>query len=362
MKSLLFQATLLTLLMAQFSCTTAPSSADNLDAYFASLFPADQPGAAVLIVKDGEVLLEKGYGVADLTTGDPITPNTSFNTGSISKTFVMNGILILASEGKLSLDDPLEKYFPDFKNPEIGKKVKIFHLLNHSSGLIDSRKVQEDSVFYLTAKDAENFAPILANDSTAFEPGAQFEYSNPAYNALALIIEQVTGNRWQDFIIERIFQPAQLNDSKITDGPYPEAGVAHAYVFDGQNFVEDDYGEEPTFPAAGNGGVWSSVRDLYQYELALQQAVFLSADRIAASRQAYQPDNWADTIPSFIGYSWFTGTYKGKNLIFHTGDQGGFMADYVWVPSEKLFYTILCNTRRPTHEYREKVLDTLIPQ
>ena len=171
MKSLFFQVILLTLLLAQLSCTPTPTPTDTLDAYFTSLFPADQPGAAVLIIKDGEVLLEKGYGVADLTTRDPITPNTSFNTGSISKTFVMNGILILASEGKLSLDDPLEKYFPDFKNPEIGKKVKIIHLLNHSSGLIDSRKVQEDSVFYLTAKDAENFAPILANDSTAFEPG-----------------------------------------------------------------------------------------------------------------------------------------------------------------------------------------------
>lgn len=297
MKSLFFQVILLTLLLAQLSCTPTPTPTDTLDAYFTSLFPADQPGAAVLIIKDGEVLLEKGYGVADLTTRDPITPNTSFNTGSISKTFVMNGILILASEGKLSLDDPLEKYFPDFKNPEVGKKVKIIHLLNHSSGLIDSRKVQEDSVFYLTAKDAENFAPILANDSTAFEPGAQFEYSNPAYNALALIIEQVTSNRWQDFIIERIFQPAQLKDSKITDGPYPESGVAHAYVFDGQQFVEDDYGEEPTFPAAGNGGVWSSVRDLYQYELALQQALFLTASEIETSRRATSLTTGSARVP-----------------------------------------------------------------
>jgi CubicO group peptidase (beta-lactamase class C family) len=365
MKSILYSATLLVLAWAVFSCSPQSSEStdpgDALDAYFSAIFPADQPGAAVLVVKDGQVLLEKGYGVADLTTREAITPNTSFNTGSISKTFVMNGILILAAEGKLSLDDPLEKYFPNFSNPEIGKKVSIIHLLNHSSGLIDSRKVQEDSVFYLTAKDAENFAPILANDSTAFEPGARFEYSNPAYNALALIIEQVTGNRWQDFIIERIFQPVGLQNSKITDGPYPQEGVAHAYVFDGQNFIEDDYGEEPTFPAAGNGGVWSSVRDLYQYELALQQARFLSAEAIATSRKAYQPDNWSDTIPSFIGYSWFTGTYKGRDLIFHTGDQGGFMADYVWVPSEKLFYTILCNTRKPTDEYRAKVLDTVLP-
>lgn len=336
------------------------TAAEQLDAYFRAEFPADEPGAAVLVVQDGQIVLEKGYGLADLVTKAPITPNTAFNTGSISKTFVMNGILMLEQEGKLSLDDPLEKYFPHFKNPEIGRQVRIYHLLNHSSGLIDSRKVREDSVFYLTAKDAENFAPILANDSTAFPPGARFEYSNPAYNALALIIEQITGRRWQDFIIERIFQPSGMGDSKITDGPYPETGVSHAYIRDGERFVEDDYGEEPTFPAAGNGGIWSSVRDLYKYEEALQKALFLPKEAIETSRTPFQPGNWADSSASFIGYSWFIGEYGGKKMVYHTGDQGGFIADYVWIPSRKLFYAILCNTRKPIAEYRERVLTTTL--
>ena len=337
------------------------NAGEQLDAYFHAEFPADEPGAAVLVVQDGQIILEKGYGLADLGTKTPITPNTAFNTGSISKTFVMNGILMLEQEGKLSLDDPLGKYFPNFKNPEIGRQVRIYHLLNHSSGLIDSRRVREDSVFYLSAKDAENFAPILANDSTAFPPGARFEYSNPAYNALALIIEQITGRRWQDFIIERIFRPAGMGDSKITDGAYPETGVSHAYIRDGEQFIEDDYGEEPTFPAAGNGGVWSSVRDLYQYEQAIQKALFLPKEAIEKSRTPFQPNNWGDArSPSFIGYSWFVGEYGGKKMVYHTGDQGGFMADYVWIPSEKLFYTILCNTRKPTEEYRIQVLKTLV--
>ena len=330
-----------------------------LDNYFSEACPANEPGLAILVIKDGEILLEKGYGVADLQTMEPITPNTSFNTGSISKTFVMNGILMLEQEGKLSIDDPLDKYFSEFKNPEIAKTVRIYHLLNHSSGLIDSRKVSEDSIFYLTAKDYENFAPVMANETTGFEPGSQFEYSNPAYNALALIIGKVTGKRWQDYIIDNIFQPSGLDNSKITDGPYPETSVAHAYVHNGQGFVEDDYGEEPTFPAAGNGGVWSSVRDLYKYEQALQNAAFLPAEVIAKSRTPFQPENWTAAQPSSIGYSWFTGTYRGENIIYHTGDQGGFVADYVWVPSRKIFYTILCNTRKPTSEYREQVLSVV---
>lgn len=354
---------LLVVIATLLGCTKkepVQSVAEKLDTYFQAAFPADEPGAAVRISQDGKVIFEKGYGLADLQTRQPISPTTSFNTGSISKTFVMFGILKLEQEGKLQLDDPLIKYFPSFRNPEIGKKVRIYHLLNHSSGLIDSRKIQADSVFYLTAKDAENWAPILQNDSTAFEPGARFEYSNPAYNALALIIEQLTGQRWQDFIIKLIFIPSQLQNSYITDGPYPQTGVAHAYVQQGGRFVEDDYGEEPTFPAAGNGGVWSSVRDLAKYEEAIQNAVFLPKAVISRSRTAFQPDNWADSIPSTIGYSWFTGEFEGEKIIYHTGDQGGFIADYVWVPERKIHYTILCNTRKPTHEYRQMVLHTVL--
>jgi len=345
------------------SCNTHPapaSAAEKLDAYFQHAFPADEPGGAVRISQHGKVLLEKGYGLADLQRRTPITPSTAFNTGSISKTFVMFGILLLEKEGKLSLDDPLITYFPSFKNKAIGEQVRIYHLLNHSSGLIDSRRIVEDSVFYLTAKDAENWAPILQNDSTAFEPGSQFAYSNPAFNALALIIEQISGRRWQDFIIERIFIPSGLTDSKITDGPYPESGVAHAYARQNGQFVEDDYGEEPTFPAAGNGGVWSSVRDLARYEQAIQQAIFLPKERIEQSRTPFQSPNWTGQSPSFIGYSWFIGTFEGTKIIYHTGDQGGFIADYVWVPEHQLHYTILCNTRKPTDEFRQMVLHTLL--
>lgn len=331
----------------------------RLDRFFSNAFPEEEPGAAVLVMQGDSVLFEHAYGLADLQTRQPITPNTAFNTGSISKTFVSNAILILRQEGRLRLEDSLEQYFPDFKNPEIARKVQIIHLLNHSSGLIDSRRVQEDSVFYLTAKDRENFVPILQNDSTAFEPGSRFAYSNPAYNGLALIIEQITGRRWQDFVIERIFRPSGLTDSKITDGPFPEKGVAHAYVWSEGKYIEDDYGEEPTFPASGNGGVWSSVRDLARYEKAIQTAAFLPASAIAESRKAFQPANWQDKQPSFIGYSWFTGKINGEEIIFHTGSQGGFVADYVWMPSKKLFYTILCNSPRPIEKYREEVFRQL---
>src|SRR6185436_5163150 len=162
-----------------------PSTA--YDAIFDSVFKKDEPGGAVLLAKDGKIIYEKGFGVEDINTKKQITTQTLFNVGSISKTFVAFGILQLAKENKLSLSDSIYKYFPDFKNTAIAKKIKIYHLLTHTSGLPDIRKVSEDSVFFLTAKDEENWAPIKQTDTLEFEPGERFNYSNPAFNALALI-------------------------------------------------------------------------------------------------------------------------------------------------------------------------------
>ena len=327
----------------------------RLDSLFQTVFKNGEPGGAVLLVKNGQIIYKKGFGIADIQTNEPITSKTLFNIGSASKTFVAYGILKLAQEGKLSLDDDLYKYFPDFKDPAIAKKIKLYHLLTHTSGLPDSRKVEEDSVFYLTAKDEENFAPIKQTEKLNFEPGTQFQYSNPAFNGLALVIEKLTGGKWQDYISRIIFQPAGMKHSTITDGAHPEKGVSHGYLSDGKKFIEKDYGEEPTFAAAGNGGVWSSVEELWKYEQAIQQDIFLTADWINKSRTVFQFPYWKGEKPPFIGLCWFL----SPGYIGHTGSQGGFRSDYVWWPERNTFYVLLCNIPRPVTEIREKVLTIL---
>jgi CubicO group peptidase (beta-lactamase class C family) len=332
-----------------------------LDSIFQSYFKSNEPGGAVLIVKDGRVFYKKGFGIADIQTKSPITSTTLFNTGSVSKTFVAYGILKLAADKKLSLDDNLDKYFPDFKNPGIAEKVKIYHLLTHTSGMPDNRKVKEEHEFYLTAKDEENFAPLKQTDTLQFEPGTRYKYSNPAFNGLALIIEKVTGTKWQDFIKEVIFKPSGMNSSLITDGPFPETGVSHGYVKNKQaGFDELDYGEEPTFAAAGNGGVWSSVDDLWRYEQAIQENIFLQKEWMKKSRSIYSFPGWADSNPSRLGLSWFITKEKGLDMIGHTGSQGGFVSDYFWLPEKKLFYVLLCNIPVSVEEVRRKVLEQII--
>lgn len=350
----------LLLLLVLLSSCTQPDLNARLDAYFRKEFSDQEPGVAVLLMKDTAVIFSRGYGLADLTTREAITPHTLFNIGSISKTFVSNTILQLQDEGKLSVEDSLYKYFTSFKHKEIAQRVKIKHLLTHTSGLPDVRPIQQDSVFYLTANDAENWYPITQADSLEFEPGTKYNYSNPAFNGLALIIEQVTGKKWQDVVTANIFQRAGMSASTITDGPHPRSGVSHGYSKIGGVWTEDDYGEEPTFCAAGNGGVWSSVNELRLYELAMRNGTILKPALQAEASAIKTFPGWRAEAPPFIGWSWFIGQMPdGRKTVGHTGSQGGFYANYVTLPEEKLLLVILGNRPHDRERIASEVLDLL---
>jgi len=335
----------------------------GLDSLLTAEFRAGEPGGAVLVMKGDSIVFLKCIGLADMVSGEEITSKTLFNLGSISKTFVANGILILGERGKLSVTDPMSIYFPEFRSREIADAVTITHLLTHTSGLPDNRPVSENPEFFITAKDYENFAPVMQAVQFNFPPGEKYEYSNPAFNGLALIIEKVSGRKWQQFIAEEIFAPAGMVSSTITDGPHPEEGVSHGYELVNGEWVESDYGEFPTFPAAGNGGVWSSVTELAKYEKSIRQNIFLGKELTDMSRTILRPANWADTIPPFIGYSWFIGEEEvlgmkndfGVRFFYHTGDQGGFRAFYFTVPDKGILYVGLFN--RPPEDL-DKIIFT----
>lgn len=333
----------------------------KLDSLFKSVFNPNEPGGSMLIAKNNEIIYQRNYGLADIVTKEKITENSVFNTGSISKTFVANGILILKERGLLSLDNSLSHFFDDFDNKSIAEEVKLYHLLSHTSGLPDNRKVQSNRKYYLTAKDKENFEPLKRSKRLNFKSGEKFEYSNPAYNGLALIIEKTTGKKWQTFIDENIFKPSKMNASVITDGAFPDKGVAHAYGLVGGAYVEKDYGEIPTFAAAGNGGVWSTVLDLLKYEQAIKDKVFISSEMTNESRTIYKPENWKDSTIPRVGYGWFI-TPKEKSrhkvdMIYHTGSQGGFNSFYYYFPDKELLFIGLFN--RPLLDAWNQINETM---
>jgi CubicO group peptidase (beta-lactamase class C family) len=326
----------------------------RLDSAFTDLFHPDEPGGTVFIQQGATILYQRSFGLADLTTREKFSENTLSNLGSISKTFVAYGILLLQNQGKLSIEDPIIKYFPEFKNKDLAGKIRIKHLLTHTSGLPDSRHVMQDSIFYLTAKDDENFKPLTFTDTLKFEPGSNWDYSNPSYNGLALIIEKVSKMKWQEFIQKNIFQPAGMKKSTITDGAYPDKNVAHAYSLKNNQYSEDDYGEFPTFAAAGNGGVWSSVAELRKYVDAIEKCSFADCNTIKKATELWTPPNWQQPRPVFHSGVWFV--HKSITLfandkeqcrtIEHSGSQGGFRAHLILIPENKITIIWLTNNSK----------------
>ncbi len=349
-----------------FSCNPANDKSaimtSKLDEAFSELESDSLAGGSIFVEMDGKVLYSKSFGCADFETKEAFDENTVSNLGSISKTIVAYGILKLHEQGKLSIDDPISKYFPDFVNPDISSSILIRHFLTHTSGIPDSREVVENPDFYLTANDEENFAPLKATTALEFEPGSQWNYSNPTFNGLALIIEQVSGMKWQDYIAEQIFKPSGLTTSTITDGAQPASGVAHAYIYENGQAKEYDYGEYPTFCAAGNGGVWSSIEELRKYYYAIKKNLFVTDSNMALSQKLWIPSNWSREEPPSNGMSWFV-YEKTEDLPYkmveHTGSQGGFTAIMTMIPDKDLLILMLFNTPRKVTDLRELVIKQL---
>ncbi len=324
-----------------------------------SLFKSSDPGGSILIKKGKNVIFKKNFGVEDIVTQKSFTEKTISNTGSISKTFVAYAIYKLHEQKLLNINDQITKYFK-FKNENIVKEVTIKHLLNHTSGIPDSRKVFTDSIFYLSAKDAENFAPLLEVEKLNFIPNEKWQYSNPCYNGLALIIEKITGNKWQNFVSEKIFKPLKMK-SLITDGDFPRSGVAHAYFNEKGKYIEADYGEIPTFAAAGNGGVWCSIDDLEKYVTKVwKDESLLNKDLMKSLKKSTLLNNNENSGHSSI---WFChkgisrkSVDKNYETIEHSGSQGGFVAHIVMIPEKEITIIWLTNNNEFISPIIEKTL------
>lgn len=324
----------------------------KLDSVFSEVFFDNEPGGSIFIQQGNKTLYRKSFGLADIKTKTKFTDKTVSNLGSISKTFVAYGILILQNQGKLSLEDSIIKFFPEFKNKELVGKIKIKHLLTHTSGLPDVRNVEKDSVFYLTAKDYENFQPLFLTDTLEFEQGSKFSYSNPSYNGLALIIERVSKMKWQDFIKEAIFKPSGMRNSTITDDSFPSDDVAHSYRKINGIYEEYDYGEYPTFCAAGNGGVWSSISELQKYISAIDNCTFTNSSTIEFSKKILKTENWKSEYIPMHSSVWFihpdfSSRHENQTLKFetieHSGSQAAFMSHLILIPEKKITIIWLTN-------------------
>ncbi|HXB89971.1 serine hydrolase domain-containing protein, partial [Mycobacterium sp.] len=173
-------------------------------------YAGDVPGASLLVLRDGRPVVRASYGLADLETHTPATPETNYRLASVSKQFTAASILLLAEDGRLTLDDRGHTWLPSL--PKAAETVTIRHLLTHTSGLIDYEDVIPE-IFAAQLHDADVLRLLETQDRTYFRPGTDYRYSNSGYALLALIVQRASGQTFATFLRERIFQPLAMFDT-----------------------------------------------------------------------------------------------------------------------------------------------------
>ncbi len=321
----------------------------KINTFLENIYPANEPGAAVLAVKDGKIILRKGFGMANLELGIPIKPEMVFRIGSITKQFTAVAIMKLAEEGKLSINDDIKKYLPDY--PTHGHKITIHHLLNHTSGIKSYTNVQE--ILSLMRKDMKpaELIDLFKKQPMDFAPGEQFLYNNSGYFLLGAIIEKVSGKSYEAYIDENIFKPLGMSSSYYDSSTRIIPLRASGYEKEKDEITNTDY-LSMTLPYAA-GSLASTVDDLYRWYQALEAGKVLSQKSL---EQMYTPTELNNGKTHDYGYGWSLGTSFGEKIIEHGGGINGFITDALRVPGKKVFVTVLtnCTWRQASASYVTK--------
>jgi CubicO group peptidase (beta-lactamase class C family) len=311
--------------------------AGALDRFLSDTYPAAEPGAAVLVEKNGKILLRKGYGIANLEHGIPITPETVFEVGSVTKQFTATAILMLQERGKLSLQDDLTKLLPDF--PTQGKKVTIENLLTHTSGIPSYTELPEWPPRMREDMTLDTLIGLFKGKPLEFDPGTKWAYDNSGYVLLGAVIEKASGKTYERFVEDEIFQPLGMTHSLYGSWSDIVPHRAAGYDKPGDQYVNTPF-LSMTQPFAA-GALMSTVDDLALWDKALSGETLLKKPSLAAM---FTPYRLPSGLSTRYGYGWSISQLGGKKVIEHGGGINGFTCDELRIPEAGIFIAVLTNT------------------
>lgn len=313
-------------------------------------FSADGPGAALGIIHKGKFIFNNGYGMADLEKGLAFTSSTPCYLGSVSKQFTTMAVMILKERGVLTYQDKLRSFFPD--TPEEWDDITVWHLMTHTSGLIDVFRIA-GGIEDLTNEMA--FQKNVEHRVLDFKTGEKYSYSNSGYIMLALIVEKASGQPFQTFVKENIFDPLGMNSSIVFDSSKPEIPEkARGYRKMGESWELFDY----NICTMGAGGFYSTLEDLYLWDQALYSEKLVSRKTLneAFSSQVQRNES------NGYGYAWVINEYKGMRRIGHTGSLRGFRTYLGRFPDQEFSIVILTNgTRTDRDDIVDRILEVCFP-
>ncbi len=301
-------------------------------------YPADGPGAAFLVSKDGDVLFRGARGMADLELDVALTAESVFRLGSITKQFTAAAIMMLANEGKLSIKSEITKFLPDF--PTHGRHVTVEHLLNHTSGIFSYTSIPGYMMSGKIRNDlsTDELVDVFDDFEMEFSPGEQWRYSNSGYVLLGAIIERVSGLSYADFIEQRIFEPLGMENSH-----YGGMQLVPRRV-EGYMGQAGEYRNAPflsmTQPHAA-GSLLSTVDDLARWQKGLFAGAVIPADSLAAMTTKAKLNDGEEVD---YGFGFELSSVRGARAIHHGGGIFGFATHMMWLPESKVFVAVLSNS------------------
>jgi len=315
------------------------------DAYLAATWPADRPGAAVIVTEHGRTIYAAGRGLADVERHRPITPATVFRLGSITKQFTAAVILQLADEGRLSLDDPLSRFIPDYPQP--GASATVRQLLSHMSGIQSYTGIPGWMVEaninrpYTTAE----MISVFRDRPSPSRPGERWAYNNSGYVLLGAIIERVTGMPWYEAVARRIARPLGLRTIRYGAAEEAVPLMAHGYTLSPEGAVRPADRIHMSVPHAA-GALIGSVGDMARWAQALHHRRVVSA---ASYQQMTTPTRLPDggTRPNGYGFGLVMGEMRGRRTIGHGGGIPGFATDSLYLPEQDIFVAVFANSDTP---------------
>jgi CubicO group peptidase (beta-lactamase class C family) len=332
-----------TLTLAQVAPVTKTEASGDLhrqvDKVFAKWDSTVSPGCALSVIQDGQIIYKRGYGMADLDHDIPITPKTVFHVASISKQFTASAILLLAQEGKISLDDDVRKYIPEL--PDFGVPITIRHLIHHTSGLRDQWSLLglagwRYSLDLITDDDVLDV--ISRQKELNFKPGAEYVYCNTGFTLLAQIAKRVSGQSLREFTGKRIFQPLGMNSTHFRDDHAEIVkNIAYGYV-DGEG---ETYRLSVTnFDTVGATSLLTTVEDMAHWDGNFYHPK-VGGPQFVKQQLENGSLNSGKSIDYASGLS--LGKYRGLPTVGHGGADAGYRADFLRFPEQHFAVACFCN-------------------
>ncbi len=345
------------LLILGCALVAAPVFGDEVDDFVrATMEEHKTPGIAIAIVRDGEPARIQGYGLANIELEVPVTPATIFQTASVGKQFTAAGILLLAEEGKLKLDDPLALHFPSA--PATWHRITIRHLLTHTSGIKDSG---DDEYEERRDYTEEEHLEISWKLPLEFAPGSQWSYCNTGYMILGILTSKLTEMHWSEFQKQRILEPAGMTTARVISESDIVKNRADGYERNEEGELRNQEWVPPSDNTLADGSLYVTARDMADWDAALRERRLLSE----ASYDAWwTPVSLGDGITFPYGFGWSLSEQRGRRLIEHGGSWQGFRAAIARYVEDKLTVVVLANaagtpTEAIAHEIAGMVDDDL---